>query len=225
MIISELKPIEEILNEIKPYKKIYIITCGICAYHCGAADEKAVEHLISKLTQNGYDIKGILKVDGICLRLKTKLALKRNLDFENIEAILVLSCGTGVQVIASLLEKHYVTIPVIPALNTIMSGEILKSNNYYERCSLCGDCKLALTGGICPHTMCAKGMLNGPCGGSSAGKCETDENRDCAWELIFEKLKKLGKLDNLKKIMSPKDYSKVVKPRYKLDNRKTKNTE
>jgi hypothetical protein len=55
--------------------------------------------------------------------------------------------------------------------------------------------------------------MNGPCGGVYNGKCETDKNRDCAWVLIYNKLKDMGALDRLKTMSEPKDFSKKTHPR------------
>jgi len=84
--------------------------------------------------------------------------------------------------------------------------------DFYEKCSLCGECVLSVTGGICPITLCAKGLLNGPCGGMNKGKCEVDKDRDCAWVLIYKELEKNKKLEALKEIRSPKDFKKSGKP-------------
>ena len=72
---------------------------------------------------------------------------------------------------------------------------------------------LELTSMICPITRCPKSLLNGPCGGQDKGKCEVDKNKDCAWVLIYNELKKEGSLDLLKKIKPAKDYSRSTKPR------------
>jgi len=69
--------------------------------------------------------------------------------------------------------------------------------------------------GICPLTACTKSLLNGPCGGASKGKCELDRGKDCGWELIYERLKRLNQLDRLKKFIEPKDYGKM-RPSVKL---------
>jgi hypothetical protein len=83
---------------------------------------------------------------------------------------------------------------------------------------MCGECVLNITAGICPVTRCAKGLLNGPCGGSNKGKCEVDKNKDCAWILIYNRLKDLNKLDSLKDIKPAKDHSKVNRPRDMIIN-------
>ncbi|MCK5558438.1 MAG: methylenetetrahydrofolate reductase C-terminal domain-containing protein, partial [Candidatus Hydrogenedentes bacterium] len=35
---------------------------------------------------------------------------------------------------------------------------------------------------------------------------------ECGWQLIYERLKKLGGLDKMKTIVEPKDYSKMEVP-------------
>jgi hypothetical protein len=93
-------------------------------------------------------------------------------------------------------------------MDTLVPGQMV-----LEQCQECGDCILNDTGGICPVTKCAKGLLNGPCGGSEDGKCEVDPARDCAWVLIYNRMVALGEVDNLKKFVAAKDYSKAAKPR------------
>jgi hypothetical protein len=101
-------------------------------------------------------------------------------------------------------------------MDTLVMGELA-----VEQCQECGQCVLNETGGICPVTKCAKGLLNGPCGGSENGKCEVDPQRDCAWIRIYERLQVLGELDQLRCYQMPKDFSKMAKPRtLKIKERK-----
>jgi hypothetical protein len=48
--------------------------------------------------------------------------------------------------------------------------------------------------------------MNGPCGGSTKGKCEIDPNIDCAWQLIWDRLKALGLEKRIEDIMEAKDW-------------------
>jgi hypothetical protein len=75
-----------------------------------------------------------------------------------------------------------------------------------EKCMACGQCMLADFGGICPVTRCAKHLLNGPCGGSTEEHCEVSEDRPCAWQLIYKRLKDIGQTDKLDRIVPPKDW-------------------
>jgi hypothetical protein len=60
--------------------------------------------------------------------------------------------------------------------------------------------------------MCSKSLLNGMCGGQVDGKCEVESERDCGWYLIYNRLKELGKLDNLKKLPALRDHRKMDVP-------------
>ena len=126
-------------------------------------------------------------------------------DIEKSDSILVLSCGIGVQAVSTVIEKV-----VHPALNTISLGGFQGLWPSEERCDQCGDCVLDLTAGICPVTSCSKGLLNGPCGGASDGKCEVDPEKDCGWDRIYKRLVKIGRIENLKIFRKPRDYNKML---------------
>jgi NAD-dependent dihydropyrimidine dehydrogenase PreA subunit len=123
----------------------------------------------------------------------------------NADLVLSLACGAGVQMMA----EYFPTKTVLPGLNTHFMGTNEGAGYWLERCIGCGDCVLDLTGGICPRTRCSKGLMNGPCGGSENGKCEVDpEHNDCAWNLIYERLKAINMLDSMMENQPPRDWSK-----------------
>jgi len=124
------------------------------------------------------------------------------------DAVLSMACGAGVQFVAEMLES----MPVIPALNTRFIGVAAEEGIFAEKCRACGNCLLADYGGICPITMCAKSLVNGPCGGYKDGKCETSSERDCAWIMIYERLVKQNRLDKMREIPVFKDYSTQSHP-------------
>ncbi len=107
---------------------------------------------------------------------------------------------------------------VYPGNDTLFIGEItkigLKGGSFERMCSSCGECVLAHTAGICPVTRCAKGLVNGPCGGSKNGKCETDKDQDCVWLAIYDRLKENGQLEKMRKKYSPKNYSADKRPQH-----------
>ena len=113
-----------------------------------------------------------------------------------------MACGCGVQEIARRFKEK----PVLPAVNTAFMGASERQGVWAERCQGCGDCVLGLTGGICPIARCSKRLLNGPCGGSTNGKCEIDPDVDCAWQLIWDRLKALGIEDRYEENMPAKDW-------------------
>lgn len=206
MIYSELKQFEEILGMLKE-REISLLLCNGCAEVCKVSDEKSIEEIEKKLIEAGKEIKGKVRVDFLCSKILTTRKLKRHLkELNNSSAILVFSCGIGVQCTSKIIEK-----PVYPATNTIYLGGFQGLWPGEERCEECGTCYLGITGGICPVTFCTKGLVNGPCGGTNNGKCEIDPEKDCGWVLIYEKLKKIGKLEILKEYQNPRNY-KLLQP-------------
>ncbi len=209
MIISENKPIEEILKFLQGKKNVFLSGCAQCATVCQVGGEKEVLEMKKKLEESGKEVTGYLVIDPGCHLLQAKKDLKgKKEELDKSEAILSLACGDGTQTLAHIVDK-----PVYPANNTLFIGEIERMGHFAEMCVACGDCELAWTGGICPVARCSKGLLNGPCGGSKGGKCEVSQENDCAWILIYNKLKDLGELDNLIEIRAPKDYGKAIRPR------------
>jgi hypothetical protein len=148
-------------------------------------------------------------------QIKTELAKNRKALTEA-EAILVLACGLGVQ---SVKDNDRLGLCVLPACHTLFGAVMDGQGNFYEKCSLCGECVLDVTAGICPMTLCAKGLMNGPCGGMNKGKCEVDKEQDCAWVLIYQELEKRKKLSSLKEIRQAKDFKKRTMPRKLIMNR------
>jgi len=205
MIVAEQKPIAEIINMAFKHKSILVVGCGTCVTVCFAGGEKEVKTLSSLLRMKAQMEQKLLEIQ--------ELTVERQCDHEFIEkitplagkaeAILSLACGAGVQLIA---EKFADKI-VYPGLNTTFLGITEKQGVWKERCLGCGTCLIDKTGGICPIARCAKNLLNGPCGGSQEGKCEVNPETDCAWQLIYERLKKLGQLECLEEIIPVKDWS------------------
>ncbi|MBW2146829.1 MAG: methylenetetrahydrofolate reductase C-terminal domain-containing protein [Deltaproteobacteria bacterium] len=204
MIVASRKPIEEIEAMIEPYRKLIILGCKECVTVCSAGGEKEVGILASELT-----ISRKTRNMEIEIREHT---LERQCDHEYIEqiadsvgeyeAILSMACGAGVQFVA----EKYRSIPVMPAVNTTFLGVTEEQGVWTERCQACGTCILDRTGGICPVARCSKSLLNGPCGGSSSGKCEVNSDIDCGWQLIYDRLKDLGQLDKLEEVLPVKDW-------------------
>ena len=204
MIVTTQKPLDEILDSISPYSNILIAGCDGCTQPPrGLRESKTLSQLL-ELGGRLRDKNFIFKVITVVKQCDSFLAasmLKPQVD--GVEAVLSLACGAGVQTVAELFPD----LPVLPAQNTHFIGvEDREGGILEERCSACGDCLLDLTGGICPVTRCAKGLLNGACGGARNGKCEMDPAKDCAWELIYQRLEKQGKLDLLREFRPPRNY-------------------
>ena len=131
-----------------------------------------------------------------------EFALDLTETIEKVEAVLSIACGVGVQT----LVCHFPKVPVFPGVNTNFLGETVVHGIWEERCQACGNCLLEKTGGICPISRCAKQLLNGPCGGISKGKCETRNEVDCVWQLIYDRLKALNQLYKLDEIIPAKRW-------------------
>ncbi len=210
MIVGERKTFEQIWESVKDLKSVLVLGCGTCVAVCQAGGEKEVGLLASELRMKskleGKDIKiGEATIERQCDR---EFFDSIKVMASGYEAILSMACGAGVQFCAEVLEP----LRAIPALNTRFIGVTEEQGNWAERCRACGNCVLADYGGICPMTICAKSLVNGPCGGSKNGKCEAGQDKDCAWVLIYNRLKKQNRLADLNKVMTVKDYSKQTHP-------------
>lgn len=204
MIIAQQKPIKDIAAMVSDCKKVALIGCAGCVTVCLSGGEKETEILASAL-------RIMRRLEGNPLETVTFTATRQcdpeyveALDtlVKDVDAVISLACGVGVQYLAERFDEW-----VVPALNTNFIGGSTVHGVWEEKCGLCGDCVLHKTGGICPIIRCSKSILNGPCGGSQYGKCEISKDVDCAWQLIYDRMKKLGKLNKLMEIQPPKDWT------------------
>ncbi|MCM8760530.1 MAG: methylenetetrahydrofolate reductase C-terminal domain-containing protein [Candidatus Omnitrophica bacterium] len=211
MIVTRQKGIKEILKYIEGRKNIFVVGCGECSTTCKTGGEEEVKALKDTLEKEGKFVTGWCVPEAPCIAAKVKIELaKHRAQIESSDAILVMACGLGVQ---SVKENLRLEREVHVGCDTLFMGAIDPAGSFLEKCAACGDCVLELTALICPVTRCAKSLLDGPCGGQDKGKCEVDKNKDCAWILIYNELKKQNKLQLLKERKPPKDHSKNIKPR------------
>ncbi len=204
MIVAERKPLQEIKSLVGEAQKVLVVGCGTCVTVCfaGGAREAAITAASLRMTT---------KLDGR-EKAVSEVTVQRQCEWEYLDEIadqvrgadvvLSLGCGVGVQALA----ERFAEALVVPGLNTAFMGLPLEQGVWVERCAACGNCLLGLTGGICPIARCSKQLLNGPCGGSARGKCEVSPEIDCAWQLIYDKLKAQGRLHLLMEITPPKDW-------------------
>ncbi|MBI4770182.1 MAG: methylenetetrahydrofolate reductase C-terminal domain-containing protein [Chloroflexi bacterium] len=204
MIVAEQKPLAEIQGLLDSAERVLIVGCGTCVTVCFAGGDKEAGILAASLR-----MKTRLENDP---RDVTHVTVQRQCEWEYLDAIgeqvqeadavISLGCGIGVQALA----ERYPQAIVVPGLNTAFMGMPLEQGVWAERCQACGSCILGLTGGICPIARCSKQLLNGPCGGSDDGHCEVDPSIECAWQLIYDKLKSQKRLHLLMEITPPKDW-------------------
>lgn len=210
MIITEQKPLQEIIESLKEYNKIFLVGCGECSTTCKTGGEAELLKMKAFLEEQGKTVLAMCIPGAPCLASQIKTEFAKNIKaLRQTEAILVLACGLGVQ---SVKDNDRLGLVVLPGCNTLFGAVMDAQGNFFEKCSMCGECVLDITGGICPITLCPKGLLNGPCGGVNKGKCEVDKDKDCAWVLIYKELEKRKKLDTLKEVQPPKDFKKTTKP-------------
>lgn len=209
MIGTSQKSFDEILQLLDGVSRVRIVGCGDCATICQTGGEKEVLDMAERLVRQGKKIIHTGVVDVTCDKRLVKKFLRENQKkVKDTEAFLVLACGSGIQTVAECTDIY-----VVPGLNSIFIGQIENLSKFHEQCSVCGECILAETGGICPVTRCAKGLMNGPCGGSDQGKCEANRENDCAWYLIYEKMKKTGELKKFESRRKIKSFISAHKPR------------
>ncbi len=204
MIIAEQKSLSEMLALVGAAESVLVVGCGTCVTVCFAGGDR-------EATIVSASIRMATKIAGQPKKV-TYITVPRQCEWEYLEPIasqveevdiiLSLGCGIGVQAVAEYFPKAW----VVPGLNTKFLGMPLEQGVWAERCLACGDCILGLTGGICPIARCAKSLLNGPCGGSEDGHCEIDPEIPCAWQLIYDRLARMDKLDLLMAIQSPKNW-------------------
>jgi len=208
------KPFEEIVGFFAGGQKVFVVGCGNCAAKAKSGGEPETQAMAERLQAAGVTVTGwAVPPDGgsLCKLSDTVrlLTVDHGEEVGRADAILVLACGQGVHTVIDATGGA----DAYPGCDTIFGGETVSENRIEEYCSLCGECIVGLTGGLCPHTLCAKGLLNGPCGGATDGKCEVAPDRDCGWHLIYERLKALGKLELLRQYVPPKDRSRSSSPR------------
>jgi len=212
LIVAEQKPLEDIRRMIAPYARVLLLGCGTCMTVCDAGGEREVAFLHSALklaqSRSGDEVHEF-----------SEFILKRQCDPEfleqlpdkiaDVDAVLSLGCGIGVQAIA----ERFPELPVLPGVNTSFMGMTKETGVWDERCAACGDCRLEDTAGICPITRCTKGILNGPCAGVKNGKCEANKDMDCAWVLIYQRLEGLQQLEKMRRYYPPRNFRTLPRPR------------
>lgn len=214
MIVSIQKTFDHILSALHGGEKVFIIGCAKCATVCKAGGEEEVFRLQEALSAAGKEVTGTIVIDETCHMLRTSRDLRsRKEQVDEADFLLVLSCGAGVQSVSETSDKK-----VIAGTDSKFLGNIRRFGQFEQRCSLCGDCRLTESAGTCPVTVCAKGLLNGPCGGMENGTCEVDPEKPCAWVTIYERLERQGRTEQMETITDARDFALQRHPaRLKVD--------
>ncbi len=210
LIVAKPKSFFEIQEMLTNYSSVLVAGCGTCVAVCLAGGEKEAGILATKLEIAASKTKKNFRAFAATVERQCDrefLSLFRD-HIREADAVVSLACGAGIQ----FLAQHYPHVPVFPGVDTSFIGVAEGAGVWSERCRSCNQCYLGITGGICPVTMCAKGLLNGPCGGPKNGKCETDSEKDCAWVEIIKRLEQQSRLDILTGIVSPRNHNANMSP-------------
>ncbi|MGE5842660.1 MAG: methylenetetrahydrofolate reductase C-terminal domain-containing protein [Deltaproteobacteria bacterium] len=199
--ITRPKPEQEIDRLLEGLSRVFIIGCGTCTTLTRTGGEPEVREMRNSLLRKGKMVTGDVVLPVACDNLTGQALMDYVDQIRLADVLLIMSCAFGAQTIARQGKKM-----VVPAVDTLFIGKESAVGLFDEICTQCGTCVIGETGGICPVTSCHKGMVNGPCGGTKNGMCEIDPMRDCAWTLIYNRLKDLGRLDAMRKYQKPRNH-------------------
>jgi len=206
--ITKQKPFEEIQEQLVDLERPFIIGCGTCTTMTRTGGIDQVLEMRDRLQELGKQVSGWTVIPTACDEM-TEVAMKENGGaIQNAGCILAMTCALGIHRMGLYLSR-----PIIPALDTLFIAVEDTPGYFREACAQCGQCILGETAGICPITACHKGLVNGPCGGTNNGKCEIDKEADCAWTLIYQRLKDQDRLDLMRKYHPARNYQIVPRPR------------
>ncbi|MBU1904480.1 MAG: methylenetetrahydrofolate reductase C-terminal domain-containing protein [Proteobacteria bacterium] len=205
--ITQQKPEEELDQLLDGLGRVFIIGCGTCATLTQTGGVPEVSAIKKRLSEKGKMVTGDVVLAVACDNLTRDALAEYGSRMDQADVLLIMACAFGVQNIANHSKRL-----VVPGLNTLFIGKETSAGEFNEVCTQCGTCILGETGGICPVTSCHKGLVNGPCGGTNNGKCEIDNDKDCAWTLIYNRLNELNRLDAMRKLQNPRNHQVGLRP-------------
>ena len=206
MIVTRKKDINAVKDLLEGRKNLVIVGCAECAAVCRTGGSEQVRKMAETLSD--WNILATISIQSPCdKRISTRDMKRIAEEVEGADAILALTCGSGVQALDEVTSK-----PVIAALDTHFLGMVERLGSFYERCSHCGDCIINDTGGICGVTLCPKSIRNGPCEGINGTKCEVYPEKDCVWHLIHERLAARGCGDSFLRYHEPVNWDETHSP-------------
>ena len=206
--ITRQKPLEETKEQLADLDRLFIIGCGTCTTMTKTGGVDQVVEMKDQLQELGKRVSGWVVIPTACDEMTEITMRENNHAIQGADCILAMTCALGVHRMSLYIDR-----PVIPALDTLFIAVEDTPGCFYEVCAQCGQCVLGETAGICPITACHKGLVNGPCGGTNNGKCEVDKEKDCAWTLIYQRLKEQGRLELMHKYYPPRNYQVTPRPR------------
>lgn len=205
--ITRQKEKNEILKLLDGLERVFIVGCGTCVPLLRTGGIEEVTEMATFLREKGKLVTGTTLIPVACDELTREILQQISEPLDKSQGVVVMTWAFGVQTIGRHLQ-----IPVFPALDTLFIEKETGLGRFQEACVQCGDCLIGETGGICPVASCHKGLVNGPCGGTKEGKCEIDPEKDCAWTLIYERLKAQGRLDRMRVLRPPRNHQVSPQP-------------
>jgi hypothetical protein len=199
--ITKQKSEEEVEQLLEGLGRVFIVGCGTCVSLTQTGGEPEVRGMKERLTKQGKLVTGTTVLPVACDNLTGEAMKEYGRQMDQADVLLIMTCAFGVQTIARHVKKT-----VVPALDTLFIGKETSVGSFDEICTQCGTCIIGETGGICPVTSCHKGLVNGPCGGTNNGKCEIDTKKECAWTLIYNRLRDLDSLDAMRRYRKPRNH-------------------
>jgi len=206
--ITRQKPFDEIKEQLAKFDRVFIIGCGTCTTMTKTGGIDQVLEMKDRLQELSKRVSGWTVIPTACDEMTEVTMKESGQAIKDATCILAMTCALGVHRISSYIDR-----PVIPALDTLFIAVEEAPGYFREVCAQCGQCILGETAGICPITACHKGLLNGPCGGTNNGKCEVDKEKDCAWTLIYERLREQDRLELMRKYQPPHNFQVEPRPR------------
>ncbi len=214
MIVTSKKDPADVRKFTGDSRKLIIIGCSECAAVCRTGGSEQVKEMAQLMSDR--EVLATISIESPCdKRISTRDLRRIEEEMAAADAVIALTCGSGVQALAEITGKK-----VVAALDTHFLGMVERLGKFYEKCSHCGNCILNDTAGICPVTLCPKGLRNGPCEGIDGARCEVYEDRDCVWHTIHEKLKSLNSMDSFTMYHDPVDWASCHTPREEIQERK-----
>jgi len=207
-VITRQKPFDEIKEQLAGSDRPFIIGCGTCTTMTKTGGIDQVLEMQDRLQELGKRVSGWTVIPTACDEMTEAVMKENSRAIQEASCILAMTCALGVHRMSLYIDR-----PVIPALDTLFIAVEDTPGFFREVCAQCGQCILGETAGICPITACHKGLVNGPCGGTNNGKCEVDKEKDCAWTLIYERLRDQDRLDLMQKYYTARNYKVVPRPR------------
>ncbi|MBI2832395.1 MAG: methylenetetrahydrofolate reductase C-terminal domain-containing protein [Chloroflexi bacterium] len=206
--ITRQKPFDEVKEHLSSFDRPFIVGCGTCTTMTRTGGLEQVVEMKDRLQGLNKRVSGWTVIPTACDEMAETAMKENRRALDDANCILAMTCALGVYRLGS-----YINHPVIPALDTLFIGVEDSPGHFHEVCMQCGQCILGETAGICPMTACHKGLVNGPCGGTNNGKCEVDKEKDCAWTLIYQRLKDQGRLELMRRYQPPRNFQAVPRPR------------